>query len=80
VRDDRLVMNPREASSLPPGRQPYDPLVGFRVGAIAGGILGVVVVAISSLASFWVVVVAAAIGGAVGFWTEKSKMSGEDPD
>jgi hypothetical protein len=55
-------------------------LVGFRVGAIAGGILGVILVAISSLASFWVVLVAAAIGGAIGYWTEKFKLSGEDRD
>lgn len=80
MRDDRFTVNPREASSLPPGRQPYDPLIGFRVGAIAGGILGAILVAISSLASFWVVVVAAAIGGAVGYWTEKFKLSGEEPD
>ena len=73
-------MNPHEAPSLPPGRQPYDPLVGARVGAIAGGILGAILVAVSSLASFWVVVVAAAAGAAIGYWSEKFKLSGEDPD
>ena len=67
-------------SSFPRGRQPYDRLIGFRVGAIAGGILGVIVIAISSLASFWVVLVGAAIGGGVGYWTERFKLSGEDPD
>ena len=80
VREDHHDVNPPDASHLPPGRQPYDPLVGFRVGAIAGGILGVILVAISSLASFWVVLVAAAIGGAIGYWTEKFKLSGEDRD
>jgi uncharacterized membrane protein YebE (DUF533 family) len=55
-------------------------LVGFRVGAVAGGILGAILVAVSSLASFWVVVAGAAAGGAVGYWTEKFKLSGEEPD
>ncbi len=73
-------MSPRDASPLPPGRQPYDPLVGFRAGAIAGGILGAILVAVSSLANFWVVLVGAAIGGGIGYWTEKFKLSGEDPD
>ena len=80
VRDDRFVVKPREASSLPAGRQPYDPLVGLRVGAIAGGILGVILLAISSLASFWFVVIGAVAGGAIGYWTERFKLSGEDPD
>ena len=80
VRDDHLVVKPRERSTYPAGRQPYDPLVGLRVGAIAGGIFGVVLVAISSLASFWVVVVGAVIGGAVGYWTERFRLSGEDSE
>ena len=47
---------------------------------MAGGILGAILVAVSSLASFWVVLVGAAVGGAVGFWTERFKLAGEDPD
>lgn len=67
-------------SSFPAGRQPYDPLNGFRVGAIAGGVLGVIVVAAFSLASFWVVLIGAAIGSGIGYWTERFKLSGEDPE
>ncbi len=73
-------MSSKTPEKLPPGRQPYDPLNGLRVGGLAGGILGAVFAAASDLVGFWFVLVAAAIGAGIGYWTEKFKLSGEPPE
>ena len=67
-------MTPAKDQRLPPGRQPYDPLSGLRVGAVAGGILGAAVIAVTSFAEVWLMLVGAVIGGAIGFWSEKRKV------
>jgi|COG998Drversion2_1049125.scaffolds.fasta_scaffold01557_3 hypothetical protein len=59
----------------PPGRQPYDPLNGFRVGALFGGIIGVLPAAILGPYTAVTMVGGAAIGGAVGYWWEKRTMT-----
>ena len=50
---------------LPPGQQPYDVWVGLRVGALAGGLIGAGIAALT--ASAWFIFLLAAAGGAVGF-------------
>lgn len=54
-----------------PGRQPWDPANGLRVGILAGGFVGAGVIALTGIASFWIVAAFAAIGGAIGYWSEK---------
>ncbi len=58
---------------LLPGQQPYDPLNGLRVGAIAGGILGALATAATGLGAAWLVLALAAAGGAIGYWTERRR-------
>ena len=62
-----------QPNRYPAGRPPHDPINGFRVGALAGGITGV-------LASWLVadphpaaLLVGAVVGGFVGYLTEKRK-------
>ncbi len=63
----------RDRPRLPAGRPPWDTLNGFRVGAFAGGILGALVMLVAGRSAFWVVLVGAAVGGAVGYWVERRK-------
>ena len=60
---------------LPPGRQPYDPLNGARIGALAGGILGALGVALTGMGNAWLVIVGASAGAGIGYWTERRKPS-----
>lgn len=72
VRGDHGHMVKR--SRLRPGRQPYDPLNGLRVGGLAGGVLGAIVTAVASLGHPWLVVGGVLIGGAIGYWFERREM------
>ena len=54
---------------LPPGRQPYDGLVGLRVGGVVGGLVGAVVAAIAGAP--WLLLLGAALGGAAGYLSER---------
>lgn len=60
-----------EDARIPPDRQPWDPANGLRVGALVGGLLGAGVVWLTG--TVWWLVVGAAAGGAIGWWTERSK-------
>ncbi len=60
---------------LPPGRQPYDVLNGLRIGALVGGIIGAIVLALTSLDSLWVLLVGAVIGGAIGYLYERRRLN-----
>jgi hypothetical protein len=60
---------------LPPGRQPYDPLNGLRVGALTGGIIGAVIAGFTDL-GIWFVALTAIVAAAVGYWTQKRKLTG----
>jgi predicted MFS family arabinose efflux permease len=60
-------------SVLPPGREPWDPVNGLRIGAFTGAVIGAVLIALSGVASFWIVAGCGAIGGGVGYWAEKRK-------
>lgn len=67
---DPMARPPRR---LPAGRPPWDPLNGFRVGAFAGAAVGAIVMAIVGAAAIWVVFLGGALGGGIGYWTEKRK-------
>lgn len=59
-------MAPDSKPSLSPGVQPYDRLLGARVGALAGGVLGVIPAALMWPAFGWVVA-GAVLGGIAGY-------------
>jgi len=59
---------------VPPGSQPYDALNGLRVGALAGALAGAGVTAIVGTGAAWTVLVGAAMGGAVGFRSERRRL------
>lgn len=67
-----------EKRPLPPGRQPYDPLNGVRVGALAGALAGVV--ATAATRTTWFLLAGAVIGGAIGYLTERRKLHGDNPE
>ena len=46
---------------------------GLRIGAIAGGLIGAALIALSGVASFWIIAGCGAVGGGVGYWSEKRK-------
>jgi uncharacterized membrane protein len=45
----------------------------LRVGGLVGGLVGAAVIALTGFTHFWVILVTGAIGGAIGFWSEKRK-------
>lgn len=63
----------RKRRRLPPGRPPSDPWNGARVGVLAGAIVGVGATVLLGLTSLWLALIVAAVGGAVGFLSEKRK-------
>lgn len=71
-------MDAKRPFRVPPGRQLYDPLNGFRVGALAGGLLGALITAATRAP--WFLLAGAAIGGAVGYLSERRKLRGDDHD
>lgn len=68
-------MDESEEYRLPPGRQPYDVLNGLRIGALVGGILGALVMVVTSFDSLWVLLVGAVIGGAIGYLYERRRLN-----
>lgn len=60
-------------SAISPGRAPWDPVNGLRIGALTGGLIGAALIALSGVASFWIIACCGAIGGGVGYWSEKRK-------
>lgn len=58
---------------LRPGRQPWDPANGLRVGIMVGGLIGAAVIALTGLERFWILAATGTIGGAVGYCSEKRK-------
>jgi uncharacterized membrane protein len=51
----------------------HDPINGLRVGALAGGLLGALITALTSTSYAWVVLVLGVVGAAIGFFTERSR-------
>jgi uncharacterized protein YcfJ len=59
--------------SLPAGVQPYDRLVGARVGAITGGVVGIVPALLFSPGFAWVIV-GAVLGAVAGYeWQRRDQ-------
>lgn len=69
---ENLGMGSVRRSVLAPGRQPWGPADGLRVGVFVRALLGAGAVAVG-YAHFWIVAAGATVGGAVGFWSEKRK-------
>ena len=51
----------------------HDPINGLRVGALAGGLLGALITALTSTSYAWVVLVLGVVGAAIVFFTERSR-------
>lgn len=62
-----------DGSSPPSGWQPWDAANGLRVGILAGGLIGVAVIALTNVSSFWIVVACGVVGGGIGFWSGKRR-------
>lgn len=58
---------------LPQTGHLWDQAIGLRIGLAVGGLLGALIIALTGIVSFWILVFTAAIGGAIGFWSEKRK-------
>lgn len=63
----------RSDSNLPAGRPPWDPWNGARVGALAGGVVGIAAVALAGSSLYWVGLATAAVGALAGYLYEKRK-------
>ena len=69
-------MSRSQASTrLPPGRPPWDAWNGLRVGFFAGGVIGALGLWVAGAESFWLAFVAAAVGGVLGYRSERNKLS-----
>jgi hypothetical protein len=62
-----------KSDSYRAGHPPHDPLNGFRVGAFAGGIMGIVGSWVVASPNLIALLAGALVGGGVGYWTEKRK-------
>jgi LPXTG-motif cell wall-anchored protein len=68
-------MTSRERPRLPPGRPPWEPINGVRIGGIVGVLVGGIVTALGDISNPWFIVGGATIGGGVGYWVTKRKMT-----
>ncbi len=60
-------MTNTEPDRYPPGHQPYDKLVGMRIGAIVGGIVGIVLLAVLDGSFPWLILPFTVAGGVAGY-------------
>ncbi|MDH4171107.1 MAG: hypothetical protein OEW42_16100 [Acidimicrobiia bacterium] len=72
-------MPDRPRNRLPAGSTPWDPLNGFRIGVLAGGLAGAGALAVAGSGGVWLVLGPAAVGGAIGYWTEKRRQRNRRP-
>lgn len=70
--NDGAVMSGNTPSRLPPGRQPYDALMGLRVGAFAGLAVGAGAAAVTRIA--WFLLVGAIAGAVIGYVWERHRV------
>ena len=66
-------MEQSDRPHLAPGREPWDPANGLRIGGFIGALVGGLISITVSTGLVWLVGVFGAIGAAVGFWSEKRK-------
>jgi hypothetical protein len=67
----------REVGRRPPtGRHGHGPVNGLRVGALAGGLFGAAGALLAGAGVGWFLLVGGALGGAIGYWSEKRKAQG----
>lgn len=66
-------MRENERETLPAGRPPWDTWNGARVGALAGGLAGVLVVALIGSGAYWLALIPAAIGAVIGYRRERGR-------
>lgn len=67
------LMSEPDSPRLPRGRPPWDPWNGARIGALAGGLLGVGAAVLLGSSNYLAVPVVAAIGAFVGYRSQKRK-------
>lgn len=67
-------MDDSSPDRLPPGRQPYDPANGLRVGAFVGGLVGGGLTALLGTDQAWLVLAGAVLGGALGYGVERAEL------
>ncbi len=58
---------------LPPGATPWDTLNGFRIGALAGGLVGAAVAVLAGGATIPLILGGATLGAAIGYVVEKQR-------
>lgn len=63
---------------LPAGRPPWDPINGLRVGAFAGGAIGLIVTVLAGTSNVALILIGMAVGGIAGYWSEKRKQRQPD--
>ncbi len=68
-------MSDEERSRLPAGRPPWDPLNGLRIGVLVGGVVGVTITLITPVTGIWLTLAGGAVGGALGYWSEKRRQT-----
>lgn len=73
--DDDGVMAKSPDERFPAGRQPYDAMNGIRIGALAGGILGITATALLSFSTIWLMILGAIVGAAAGYRWERQKLT-----
>lgn len=61
----------KQATRLPPGHQPYDPLNAIRIGGLTGALLGAGVSWGIGFERLWLVAASAVIGGFVAHRWER---------
>jgi uncharacterized membrane protein len=71
--DDGSQTTNGDRPSYPPGKQPYDKLVGLRVGALVGGLIGGLGAFVLGGVFAWLILIGTVIGGIIGH-----RMGGKD--
>ena len=59
---------------MPAGRQPYDALIGLRIGAMTGALLGALVALLIGTGMVWLIVATGALGGFAGYRFERHQI------
>lgn len=75
------ILVAKRRNSYPAGRQPYDTMKGAQVGALTGGVLAMIPLALNVPGGFLLVVGGALLGGGIGFlWERRQLQAAEERD